>query len=136
MRVQPKFRRIDRLNEAHPDELIEIFAKATNGFVIKRYLVKFRRQGNTLYVDFYNKNGDAIRESWGWGTKRYNIDTRNIPNALDSDKFKAHGCMHYLKKEEAYGDAIKLLKDRKQNINKAIVDLQYALNAVENEQSI
>lgn len=131
MRVQPKFGRIDRLNDAHPDELIEIFAKAMNGFVIKRYLVKFRRQGNTLYVDFYNKNGDAIREDWGWRTKRYNIDTRNIPNGLNSDKFRANGYMHYLKKEEAYGDAIKLLKDRKQGINKAIVDLQYALYSVE-----
>lgn len=131
MRRQPIFKKIKTLKEANPNEFIEIFAKAMSGFVIKRYLVKFRREGNTLHVDFYNKNGDAIWENWGWCTKKYNIDTRNIPNGLNSDRFRTNGCMHYLKKEEAYGDAIKLLKDRKQGINKAIIDLQYALNAVE-----
>ena len=125
MRREPIFKRIKKISEAEPHELIEIHARAASGYNVKRYLVRFTRQGNTIIIDFYNKNGDAIWEDWGWRTKRYHI------NAADwnSSTFRANGCMHYLNKDEAYNDSINLLKEKKRNINKTIVDLQYALHS-------
>ena len=133
MRRQPIFKKINALNEAGQNDLVELFSRAMEGYVIKRYLVKFHRQGSNLLVSFYNKNVDVIWDGWGgWaGSKRYSLDIRHLPNGMDSSKFRASGCMHYLNKDEAYNDAINLLKEKKQKLNKAIVDLQYALHSVE-----
>ena len=130
MRTQPKFKRISTLKEASPTEYVEIFTRAMEGYVVKRYLAKILSKDDQLIITFHNKFGDSISD-W-YGTKRYNIYIRNItPNGVDSSSFRAGGCMHYLKKEDAYNDAIKLLKDKKQVLNKAIVNLQYALHSVE-----
>ena len=127
---EPIFKKIKKISEAEPHELIEIYARAAAGYVVKRYLVKFRRDGNTLNIDFYNKNGDTIWEGW-YGVKRYRVDIRGLENGIESSKFRANGLIYYLHKDEAYNDAINLVKNKKQKLNKAIVDLQYALHSVE-----
>ena len=130
MRRQPNFRQIEKISEAQPNEYVELFIRAMEGYVVKRYLTKFYRQGNSITVSFYNKNGVMLYDSW-CGYKRHVVDVRNLENGMDSSKFRAAGVMHYLNKDDAYNDAINLIKNKKQKLNKAIVDLQYALHSVE-----